>query len=136
MFIEIHAANGANASEVYYPAYLDSINEITRSNQVCEAIHQYFGYYGYFTYWKFWKYSEVTRDRMGSQTLSLGYYYDLVALFFKGHDVPWGCGSHYALLGYNGEYIQDAYIYTKTIYGKHDFVFLWACGTAHSYPSW
>jgi hypothetical protein len=133
---KVDVAKGANACEVYYPAYLDSMPEITRSGQVCSAIYDYFKYYGFFQYWQYWKYDDVTRALMGSQTLALGYYYNFVALFFKGHDVPWGCGSHYALLGYNGEYIQDAYIYTKTIYGKHDFVFLWACGTAHSYPSW
>ncbi|MEM3054163.1 MAG: hypothetical protein QXM52_00455 [Candidatus Bathyarchaeia archaeon] len=134
--LEGGVVKGANACEVYYPGHLDSVNEKSRSDQVCNAIYNYFRYYGFYQYWQYWKYSWVTRDLMGSQTLALGYYYSFVALFFKGHDVPWGCGSHYALLGYNGEYIQDAYIYTKTVYGSHDFVFLWACGTAHSYPSW
>jgi len=27
LFIEIHVANGANASKVYYPGYLDSVND-------------------------------------------------------------------------------------------------------------
>ncbi|MEM3704289.1 MAG: hypothetical protein QXX79_07740 [Candidatus Bathyarchaeia archaeon] len=93
--LEVGVVKGANACEVYYPGHLDSVNEKSRSDQVCNAIYDYFRYYGFYQYWQYWKYSWVTRSLMGSQTLALGYCYSFVALFFKGHDVPWGCGSHY-----------------------------------------
>ena len=134
--VVINSVEASNAEEIYYPAYYESIEEITKTNSVLDSVWDDLRYHGYFHYNYYHQYSWVTRDRMGNYTYSLGYYYDYVALLFKGHNPPWGCGNHHYLIDFYGDDIKDAYIYNQTSYNKHDFVFLWACGTARFYPSW
>jgi len=129
----INFAKASNAEEIYVPYYQETSAEIQRAATILPIISNYFRDYGNYQYRQYWQLNFVTRSLMGSQQNGLGYYYDFVAILTKGHDVPWGCGMHYKLLDYYGVGIEDNYMYSNTIYGKHDFVFLWHCGTARSY---
>ncbi|MFW6117222.1 MAG: hypothetical protein ACOC6G_01390 [Thermoproteota archaeon] len=71
---------------------------------------------------------------------ALEQYCDDVTVFSKGHCTPWGNGRHYQLLCTfstedNDEQVKDSWdIWPATDQSKCDFVFLWHCGTADSYP--
>jgi hypothetical protein len=132
--LNLGSVNASNAEEIYLPhVQPETVDEASRSGTVTSAISNYFATYGSYAYRQYFTSSLVTRSIMGSQANSLGYYYDFVAVLYKGHDVPWGCGNHYKLYDYTGTGVEDNYMYPNTLYGKHDFVFLWACGTTLSY---
>ncbi|MGB9842308.1 MAG: hypothetical protein ACPLKZ_06245 [Candidatus Bathyarchaeales archaeon] len=133
----ISVAQASNASVTYCPnpppemeqgenqvslAYLNAINEVIRD-------------YGNFQFRTNEQESSVTRDRVGY----LAYYcetnYNFAMVFYKGHSSTYNCGTrtHSFIMDYTGQpagNIQDAYIWTKTINNRHDFVFLWSCGMA------
>ncbi len=127
--------NASNAEEIYVPhAAPETVTEAARSTTVTQDISNYFPGYPFYDYRQYFQSSSVTRSVMGSQASGLGYYYDFVTVFYKGHNVPWGCGSHYRLLDYTAiGGVEDDYMFYNTLAGKHDFVFLWACATTLSY---
>lgn len=104
-------------------AYLNAINEVIRD-------------YGNFQFRANEQESSVTRDRVGYLTLYCETHFNFAAVLYKGHSTTYTCSGgrkHSFIMDYTGEpagNIQDAYIWTKTIYNRHDFVFLWSCGMA------
>lgn len=57
-------------------------------------------------------------------------------VFSKGHNPPWSQGAdHYYLVDHNGAQVRDSIEIWPHTSEKFQFVFLWHCATAESYPS-
>lgn len=96
-------------------------------------IMYYMNNYGSFDYLYNCQGASVTRDQIGSNADYCEDTYSYATVFFKDHDVPWSCGynTHYKILDSNSEGAEDSLIiFGNTTANEHDFVFLWACGTA------
>ncbi len=136
--MNLNVAKASNAAVTYCPNYLEEEDgENDRSIEVCDAIDSYLTNSGDFNDCYYYTWDDVTRNWIGFVADGLEDYYDYVAVFFKGHDTPWSCGSvtHYGIHDYNGARAEDSLIICgNTTQGEHDFVFLWACGTAQWHP--
>ena len=134
----VRTVEASKAAILYTPNFHyggEPAGEETYSSQVANMIMWYLNYYGSGYYYLYNCQNEyVTRSRVGRLAEYCETNFDMTEVYFKGHDVPWGCGRHYKLLDHYGTGIEDNYMYYKTVRGEHDFVFLWACGTSQEYP--
>lgn len=135
--VSIKAVNASNSHIIWVPnnetGYEPDFEE-SYSSAVCEVIQYSIENYGDFQLDLIFHNTSVTEYTYLWYTDYCETYYDYCAVFSKGHDTPWGaCGRHYELKDYYGNGVRDADISDETG-SKHDFVFIWHCGTAHEYP--
>ena len=137
-----------NAAVIYTPNYwvggVDYGDELTYTSQCANTIMNLFSTYGYNYGWLYnCQNSYATASSYSSHTQYAESHYDKVAVFSKGHCVPfgadnrapWGVGDHFKLLDHYGNGVRDSYEIYPYTQGKHRFVYLWHCGTAFSYPT-
>ncbi|MBE3116148.1 hypothetical protein IMZ68_03010 [Candidatus Bathyarchaeota archaeon] len=118
--------------------YYMSQDEQDASYGACVAIKAYFDYYGGYNYVSNY-YGINTQQAAVLGNISLcESNYDYATVFYKGHagTSNFGCGytHHYIHDNEGGDYqngIWDFGVGYYTANGKHDFVFLWACGVAN-----
>ncbi len=130
-------AQASNASVTHCPNHPPEMEE--GENQVSlayfNAINEAIRDYGNFQFRTNEQESSVTRERVGYLTLYCETNFNFAMVLYKGHSSYYNCGyrTHSFIMDYTGQppgNIQDAYVWTKTINNRHDFVFLWSCGMA------
>jgi hypothetical protein len=142
-------AQASNAATVYAPNFwvndYDYRNELGYTSDCVYNIFSLFNSYGLnYNYISNIQNSTATAYNYASITQYSESYYTNVAVFSKGHCVPWGSyGYHRQLKDWNGNNLTDSGTQTAPNYaiypntqGRTHFVFLWHCGTAMYYPSW
>lgn len=134
----IITVKGDNASVTYLPNPPPVLEDFDDVKEVLDAINYYIDTYGDFDYSPNEQESDVTRTAVGNLAYYVETNYDYGTVFYKGHSSHYTCDNgngnvHGFLMDYTGNEsgnIQDAYIWTKTINNKHDFIFIWSCGQA------
>jgi len=132
----IITVQGDNASVTYCPNPPPELDPDDYNLDVFDMINWYLDVYGDFDYSPNEQESDVAKTDVGNLIYYVETNYDYVAALYKGHSSYYTCGGsakHSFIMDYTGQAannIQDAYIWTKTINNKHDFVFLWTCGMA------
>lgn len=138
----------SNAGVLYAPNYwvdgTDYGNELTYTSQCVNTIMNLFSTYGNNYGWLYnCQGTSATVSSYISNTQYAENNFNNVAVFSKGHEVPFGAdnhpptgGDHYEILDHTGLHVRDSYEIYPYTQGKAHFVYLWHCGTAMSYPPW
>lgn len=137
--VGITTVNANNATVVYTSFYYEMYeNENDYSSDITYDIVLHMYYYMDYNYLLNCYGSCLTHNRVGSVADSCEDDHDYTAVFFKGHGQNTWCGTnlHYYLMDNDGDHITDYLIWGNTSQSEHDFVFLWACKTAHERGYW
>jgi hypothetical protein len=141
-------AKASNAAVLYAPNYwsdaADYGNELEYTSQCVNTIMNLFTTYGTNYGWRYnCQNSAATASAYVSNTQYAETNFNNVAVFSKGHEVPFGGdyhpptgGDHYKILAYNAQPVRDSYEIYPYTQGKAHFVWIWHCGSAMSYPPW